>query len=272
MRGLASALVLLTVTMVVFGNPPSDEDWSFGNVTTGADGDGVEVEASHQTEGDRTTVPANDIDWLPSIDDLWTPPPKPRDLEFERCVVEWDDGRSCFLSPDDDDATEEDAVEIPPVTIHDVARFAPEGPTLAGEPENVGVVGLPTNFVATAVAHTVEGELFGLPVTVRFTPAAYDFSFGDGTIATTTTGGQSWDALDQAQFTPTPTSHTYAERGTYPASVNVRYTAEVDFGIGWFPISGEVTAEGSAQDIRVFEAHTALVAHTCEQAPSAPGC
>lgn len=227
----------------------------------------VVVDASHEDTSTPKTIPVNDWrDWVRNVAP-WVSPSQIMD----QCLSDWDDGRSCFVASDDE-SEEEETVEIPPVTIHDVAHFAPAGPLLAGEPENVGVAGLPTNFVATAAVHTVEGELFDFPVTVRFTPAAYDFSFGDGTIATTTTGGQSWDALDQAQFTPTPTSHTYAERGTYPASVNVRYTAEVDFGIGWFPISGEVTAEGSAQDIRVFEAHTALVAHTCEQAPSAPGC
>lgn len=220
--------------------------------------------------GPRATNPApiNNADPGPH-----TPPPTPRDLEFEECVAEWDDGRSCFLPADEDDpAGEEEPVEMPPVTITDVARFAPEGPALAGEPENVGVAGLPTNFVATASVHNVDGELFGFPVTVRFTPVAFDFAFGDGTSATTTSGGQSWTVLEQAQFTPTPTSHTYPERGTYSANVDVRYTAEVDFGIGWFPISGEVTAAGPAQEIRIFEAHTALVAHTCEQVPSSPGC
>lgn len=208
------------------------------------------------------------------IGNAWprTPPPKVRDLDFEKCVAEWDDGRSCYLKVDEDAPEDEDPVEIPPITITDVARFTPKGAVLAGEPENVGVAGLPTNFVATASTHTVDGELFGFPVTVRFTPSAFDFTFGDGTSATTTSGGESWVDLNQAQFTPTPTSHTYPERGNYAANVNVRYTAEVDFGVGWFPIAGEVTAVGPAQDIRIFEAHTALVAHTCEQAPSSPGC
>ncbi|WP_051606470.1 hypothetical protein [Microbacterium sp. CH12i] len=107
---------------------------------------------------------------------------------------------------------------------------------------------------------------------MRFTPSGYDFSFGDGSSVTTSSGGQSWVVLGQAQFTPTSTSHTYPERGSYFAQVNVRYTAEVDFGIGWFPISGEVTSVGPPEEIRIFEAHTALVANTCQQAPGSPGC
>lgn len=217
-----------------------------------------------------TPNPGTDTPWTPPTD--WTPPPE---FNFQTCLDNWDSYIHCFRASEEteDEPAEEDAAPaIPAITIADVARFVPDGSAIAGEPDDVGVVGLPTNFVATASVHTVNDSLFGFPVAVRFTPAGYDFSFGDGTTATTTSGGQSWTDLGQAQFTPTPTSHTYAERGTYSAQVDVRYTAEVDFGVGWFPISGEVTSVGAPQEIRIFEAHTALVAHTCEQAPSSPGC
>jgi hypothetical protein len=202
--------------------------------------------------------------WPPATKEEWIPP---QQVEFDRCLAAWDSDRPCFVPSDDEEATEDEEE-----ADEDLARFAPDGIVVAAEPDNVGVAGLPTNFVAEASTHTVDGDLFGFPVSVRFTPAAFDFAFGDGVTATTTTGGQTWDDLDQAQFTPTDTSHTYAERGTYSARVDVRYTAEVDFGIGWFPIAGQVTSTGSPQEIRIFEAHTALVAHTCEQAPSSPGC
>ncbi|WP_300268159.1 hypothetical protein [Microbacterium sp.] len=207
-------------------------------------------------------------EWL---QDLFPPKPPTRDAVFADCLADWDDGRSCFL-PLEDTEDEDDTVEIPAVTITDVAHFAPDGPALTGEPSNVGVAGLPTNFVATASAHTVDGEIFDFPVTVRFTPAGFDFAYGDGETTTTTTGGKTWHALGQAQFTPTATSHTYTERGTYTAHVDVRYTAEVDFGIGWIPLTGEVTATGPDQQIRIYEAHTALVAHTCHEDPTGPGC
>ena len=216
------------------------------------------------------------------IEDTWTSPGSPSQ------PVEWDDSsgdpgvpgtgtpscgpdsvdlRPCGRStPTDDDSG------IPAVTIADLARFAPTGAPLAAEPENVGVAGLPANFLATASVQSVTGELFGRPITVRFTPVGYDFSFGDGRTATATTGGRSWADLGQAQFTPTATSHVYADRGTYSASVDVRYSAEVDFGTGWIPIDGEVTATGAAQEIRIFSAHTALVAYTCTQRPDSPGC
>lgn len=161
---------------------------------------------------------------------------------------------------------------VPAITISDLAQFAPEAIVAGAEPGNVGIAGMPTNFVAVAGAQTRTGAILGLPLTVRFTPAGYDYHYGDGTTATVTTAGLSWAQLGQAQFTPTPTSHTYQNRGTYLADVDVRYTAEVDLGTGWFAVDGQLTTDGPTQEIRILEAHTALVAHTCLESPDAPGC
>lgn len=162
--------------------------------------------------------------------------------------------------------------DTPAITITDLASFAPAPTLLTAEPDNAGIADMPANFVATASVQTQTGSLFGVPLTVRFTPIAYDYTYGDGTSATVTTPGRSWADLGQAQFTPTPTSHVYADRGIYDADVDVRYAAEIDFGLGWYPVTGELTTDGPAQQIQIFEARTALVAHTCSERPTAPGC
>lgn len=161
---------------------------------------------------------------------------------------------------------------IPAITISDVASFAPAPPTTLVEPSNLGVAGRPANFVATASAHTREGSVLGTPVTVRFTPAGYTFTYGDGTMATRPTGGASWTALGQAPFTPTATSHVYEQRGTYDTTVTVHYTADIDLGTGWIPLDGSLPVTSPAQPVRIYEAHTALVHHTCIEDPGAPGC
>lgn len=198
--------------------------------------------------------------------------PPPKEFDFEACLRSWSFIECFRLAEEDDPPAEEGEPGIPPITITDLAQFAPAPATLAGEPDNVGIAGMPTNFVTTASATTQSGTLFGRALSVRFTPTAYDFHYGDGATVTTTTGGASWAALGQAQFTATSTSHVYQDRGTYDADVDVRYTAEIDFGTGWFPISGELTTDGPPQQIRIFEAHTALVAHTCTERPDSPGC
>lgn len=159
-----------------------------------------------------------------------------------------------------------------PLTITDVAAFAPSPASTTVEPGNAGVAGMPTNFVSSGAVHTQSGDLFGRPVSVRFSPVGYDFDYGDGTTRSTTDGGRTWAELGQASFTATATSHAYRQRGTYSAHARVRYTAEVDIGNGWFPVSGELTIDGPVQQIRVYEARTALVDRTCTEQPTAPGC
>ena len=161
---------------------------------------------------------------------------------------------------------------LPDVTMDDLASFRPAAPMAASEPANVGIAGMPTNFVVAASTHTVSGDLFGYAVTVRFTPVSFAFAHGDGTTARTTTPGATWSALGQAEFTPTATSHAYAARGDYAVTVATTYVAHVDFGGGWRDVPGTLTLTSAAYPVRIVEARTGLVQHTCDEHPSAAGC
>lgn len=157
-------------------------------------------------------------------------------------------------------------------TLADVASFAPASAPLVDEPNGVGVVGMPMNFVVDAQAHSETGELFDRPVTVRFAPASFVFVHGDGTSREATTGGSTWAELGRAQFSATATSHAYAARGTYSARAIVRYSAAVDFGDGWFPIPGFLEIPTAARSIEILEVRTALVDQTCLENPRGIGC
>lgn len=161
---------------------------------------------------------------------------------------------------------------LPVITIRDLVRFVPSDSTIAGEPNNLGVAGLATNFVANAQATVVEATLFNRLISVEFTPVEYDFDYGDGAAASHATGGASWESLGLAQFTPTDTSHVYLDRGTYTASITVDYTARINFGFGWLPVEGTVAGPSASQSIQIFEARTALVDRTCDEDPKAAGC
>lgn len=242
-------------------------------------GSEIIVDGSHTTPGDPGGTGTDPTDTAPISAQpgpgVSAPATPPQQSELDSCLTSWDDYIGCFRAdPDADEELESEPEDpaLPAVTISDLVRFAPDGTALRGEPDDLGIAGLPANFLASADAQTVSGRLFGLPVKVRFSPEAFDFDYGDGSTRTTTAGGRTWSELGQPQFTPTDTSHVYAERGAYQAHVDVRYAAELDLGIGWFPVPGQVTATGPDREIRIFEVHTALVAHTCAQAPSSPGC
>lgn len=252
MRVLTTAFVALMITV-----PMSSSGGDGGtDYLYGTDGGTVDTTAIQTTNGTDDVTDNN------TSTDSGTDTPLPPCVTYlnNRCVD------YIFQRPD------ETTPGTPTITITDLASFTPEPTTLAVEPGNAGIADMPANFLAEAPVRTQTGTLFGIPLTVRFTPIAYDYTYGDGTTATVTSPGRSWADLGQAQFTPTPTSHVYADRGTYNADVDIRYTAEIDFGLGWYPITGELTSDGPVQQIQIFEAHTALVAHTCTEKPTAPGC
>jgi len=224
--------------------------------------------STHNSDNSGFRKPVADVD-IP----VTAKPPKPTHPFDSRCV-EWTSYDECLrLTPKDAEPTEDGTTPATPTfTITDLASFAPAPATLTGEPENLGVAGLPTNFTTDATTHTRNGTLFGYPITARFTPASFTFHYGDDTTRTTTTPGSTWKTLGLPQFTPTDTSHTYTERGTYTAHPATTYTAEIDLGTGWIPITGTLTIPGPNQHIRIYEAHTALVAHTCTENPTGPGC
>lgn len=174
---------------------------------------------------------------------------------------------TCFEQPD---VPAEPA--IPQPTLADVARFAPASVPLVDEPDGVGVVGMPMNFVVDAQTHERTGTLFDLPVTVRFTPASVLFVHGDGTSRVSDGGGRSWATLGLAQFSATPTSHAYTARGSYTASAVVRYAAQVNFGNGWVAVPGVLEIPTTSGDVQIFEVRTALVDKTCLENPGGVGC
>ena len=262
MRVLITATLLSTILVHLGPDAPPP---GFSDFLAGTDGKEVTTELINRQSGSDPTAGA------PFLDADGRPSPR-KEFSLDDCLGNWDSDGSCFRAVRDDEPAEPADPAIPAITLTDLAQFAPAPVATTGEPDNLGVAGMPTNFVAAASAHTRTGALFGTPVTVRFTPVGYDFRYGDGGSASTTTGGQTWSALGQASFTPTATSHIYSERGTYDASVTVRYAAEVDLGTGWFPVDGQLSIDGPTQQIRIFEAHTALVAQTCLEQTTAPGC
>jgi hypothetical protein len=155
----------------------------------------------------------------------------------------------------------------------DVRSFAPPAPVVVTEPAGVALVGMPMNTLTSASAHTVDGVLLGLPVTVTFVPESFTFAFGDGAELTVPVAGTRWDDLGVPEFTATDTSHAYPARGSYGVTVTVAYAATVDFGPwGVFTVNGPVRLTSPGMEVRVVEAHTALVESTCIDDPGGPAC
>lgn len=160
-----------------------------------------------------------------------------------------------------------------PIELADLASFSPQNISLSSQPAGWGVLGLPVNFIASGSTHVVSGSLFGQATEVRFTPRTYQWSFGDGTSATTALGGSRWDQLGLPDFSTTATSHSYAQAGNFTAQVTVHYGVEYRIGGGaWTAVSGEVIRDASTPIVIVLNADTVLTAGDCLNAGDARSC
>ncbi|GAB3617927.1 hypothetical protein GCM10027416_24840 [Okibacterium endophyticum] len=159
------------------------------------------------------------------------------------------------------------------ITISDLARFSPVQASLSMEPEGWMIVGLPANFFVSAGIHSVDGSLFEHPVSVRFTPTAFHWNWGDGASSTTSTGGASWQALGLPEFAPTQTSHVYAASGSYTISATVSYSVDFSIaGLPWRSVSGSLDGPASVAAAVAGTAKSVLVDRECTRNPEGPGC
>ncbi|MTE24777.1 hypothetical protein [Microbacterium sp. ZXX196] len=216
-------------------------------------------------------------------DGLPAPPaPSPELIEGWNCLGPGEDvlGPACAEAAEEEPADpgapedpEPEAPVIPALAARDVASFAPGAGEPVIEPYGIAIADAPMNVAFAPKAHTVGGELFGLPIEVTFTPELLTVDYGDGTVVKSGPSAATWEALGQEQLTPTSTSHAYADRGTYPVRVSTSYAASVDFGPwGVHEVSGFVVSDAPAVDVTVYEKQSFLVARTCEENPAGPGC
>lgn len=159
------------------------------------------------------------------------------------------------------------------VVMADLVNFRPAAPVASMEPDGWLIVGLDTNFIATAAPHVLSGELLGSPAEVRFIPDRYHWSYGDGTSATTTSPGLTWTELGLPEFSATATSRVYHSGGVYTIGLEASYSAEYRFaGFGWQSITGTVASAGNELVAVAAHAKTVLVQRDCIVDPSGPGC
>lgn len=101
---------------------------------------------------------------------------------------------------------------------------------------------------------------------------AYTWDFGDGTTALTESPGSPW-ANPSDEFTDTPTSHVYAEKGTYVINVTTLYAVRASVGDGvWWDIPGTLPIASAPSSLQVYSVKTVLVDKDCTENPTGPGC
>src|SRR5690606_32094257 len=160
-----------------------------------------------------------------------------------------------------------------PVTLSDLVNFRPSPGIDSMEPDGWMIVGLDTNFYATAPVQVQSGVLLDLPAQVRFTPVHYHWAYGDGATRSTSARGATWAAQGLREFDPTPTSLVYTASGTYFIDLTIDFAAEYRWaGSGWTPIAGTIPVPANRLVATAGGAKTVLVEHECTLNPHGPGC
>ncbi len=166
-----------------------------------------------------------------------------------------------------------DPVVVKPITLVDIASFRPDPGIDNMEPNGWMIVGLDTNFYANVGTHVKDGTLLGLPASVRFTPVAWHWAYGDGNSATLATRGNTWAAQGIREFDSTPTSHVYRQPGTYYIDLTIDFSAEYTVaGIPWTRIAGTLPVPANRLVATAGGAKTVLVERECTAHPRGPGC
>lgn len=227
---------------------------------------GLEVGGSETTPGQGGDAAITPID-EEAADRAWR---AYLQMLYDRCVAMAEDQAQCMPPPGDPvEPADDDAIS--PITIDDLVGFTPAVGELIVQPENWGVLGIPTNFVATATDHVQQGTLLGQPIEVRWRPMAFTFDYGDGIVVTTTDAGAMWQSSDD-DWTATATSHEYQERGEYTATVTITFEADIATGTGWATVPGTLDLAAPAEGVQVFEVQTVLTRGDCIEYPDDPGC
>ncbi len=180
----------------------------------------------------------------------------------------------CYTFTPGDLGTDLGVAPAAPVTIRDVASFAPAAPTVTTEPAAWGVRGLHSNVIAGASGHTRTGTLLGQVAEVNFIPVGFTFDYGDDDTTTTRTGGSSWATLGLAEFSKTATSHRYTTVGTKTITVEVEYAAEYRIGdSGWLPVVGTLSIPTEEpHTVQIVRNSTVGVDKPCRPGKPAIGC
>ena len=166
-----------------------------------------------------------------------------------------------------------DSAGAQPITLSDIASFRPTPGVQHMQPNGWMVPGLHANFYVVTGRHEVAGTLLGEAASVRFTPVAFHWDYGDGSTATLGTKGATWAALGIPEFEPTPTSHVFEREGEYTIRLTIDFAAEYRFaGSPYYPIAGVLPVRANDLRVSVDGAKTVLVERDCVQNPVGPGC
>ena len=162
--------------------------------------------------------------------------------------------------------------EIAEQIAHEFQRTPVAGAQIGSQPGPHTLRGKETNVWAQAETQTFNLTMIGQSVTIKATPAAYTWDYGDGsTWGPTPVHGAPLHANRIGE--QTQTSHIYAETGRLAINLTTHFNGSYTVNGGpELPIPGQGNIPSPPLPLTVWRAETHLYSDDCFQNPQGVGC
>lgn len=229
-----------------------------GSETPGGGSGGGGSDSGGGDSGGGSGTPANPGD---SEDECETTPVN----NPETGQVEWQD---CNGVPAEINGPPPEGVEYPWISEEEFQSYDIPPSVIRMSPEGWGVTRNKTAFYAESGVRTIDMTILGFAVTVKATPVAYEWDFGDGqTLRTRSPGEPPVEGQEPSLY------HVYGEKGAYEINLTTVYTGmfQVDGG-PWLVIEGQAAVASDPVDADIYRYHRYLVDQSCDEDPTGPDC
>lgn len=185
-------------------------------------------------------------------------------------------GRSSCMYPGEAPAPPIEGVEAPEeapivITLEEFQKQPVLAATIVSQPSNFGLRNAHSNVYAQAQEQEFTFEFQDAEIVLKARPVSYQWNYGDGTSATTTTPG---GPVDGAAFdTETPTSHQYTRTGDFQLILTTYFAGDYSVDGGPFqPVAGEAAVVSEPHLMSIWRTEGHNVSENCIENPQGIGC
>ncbi|MHA7281815.1 PKD domain-containing protein [Arthrobacter sp. TMS2-4] len=185
-------------------------------------------------------------------------------------------GRSSCMYPGEPPTPPVEGAEVPEeapivITLEEFQKQPVLAATIVSQPSNFGLRNAHSNIYAHAQEQEFTFEFQDAAIVLKARPVSYQWDYGDGTSATTTTPG---GPVDGAAFdTRTPTSHQYTHTGDFELTLTTFFAGDYSVDGGPFqPVAGEAAVVSAPHLMSIWRTRGHNVSENCLENPQGIGC
>ncbi|WP_434993866.1 PKD domain-containing protein [Arthrobacter sp. Ld5] len=157
------------------------------------------------------------------------------------------------------------------ITLEEFQKQPVLAATIVSQPSNFGLRNAHSNVYAQAQEQEFTFEFQDAAIVLKARPVSYQWNYGDGTSATTTTPG---GPVDGSAFnTPTPTSHQYTQTGDFELTLTTFFAGDYSVDGGPLqPVAGEAAVVSEPHLMSIWRTRGHNVSENCIGNPRGIGC